>query len=96
MWGVAVWLFWGLGTPYHMTALILIAYSYCLGSVQLLATQQRVFLVFISLVLAPTIVRIATDTAQPWHWQLAGILTLLFAIVLMGARYGSALGQAIR
>ena len=39
LWGVAVWLFWGLGTPYHVVSLILIVYSYCLGSVQLLATQ---------------------------------------------------------
>jgi signal transduction histidine kinase len=96
MWGVAVWLFWGLGTPYHQNSLILIVYSYCLGSVQLLATQSRVFLAFISLVLTPTIVRVASDTTQPWHLQLAGILTLLFCItVLMARTYGSALGQAI-
>ena len=97
MWGLAVWLFWGLGTPYHMTALLLIAVSYCLGSVQLLATQQRLFIVFTGLVLAPAILRIATDTAQPWHWQLAGILCLLFAIVLvMGRAQRSALDQVIR
>jgi signal transduction histidine kinase/CheY-like chemotaxis protein len=96
MWGVAVWLFWGLGTPYHHISLILIVYSYCLGSVQLLATQARVFLAFLSLVLTPTIVRIASDTSQPWHLQLAGILALLFCItVLMARTYASALGQAI-
>ncbi len=96
LWGVAVWLFWGLGTPYHAVSLILIVYSYCLGSVQLLATQSRVFLAFLALVLTPTIVRIASDTAQEWHLQLAFILTLLFCItVLMARTYGSALGQAI-
>jgi two-component system, sensor histidine kinase len=96
LWAVAVWLFWGLGTPYHRVALILIVYSYCLGSVQLLATQSRVFLAFISIVLTPTIVRIASDTSQPWHLQLAFILTLLFLLtVLMARTYGSALGQAI-
>ncbi len=96
LWGVAVWLFWGLGTPYHVVSLILIVYSYCLGSVQLLATQSRVFLMFISLVLTPTIVRIASDASQPWHLQLSVILTLLFCItVLMARTYGSALGQAI-
>ena len=96
MWGIAVWLFWGLGTPYHLVSLILIVYSYCLGSVQLLATQPRVFLIFISLVLTPTIVRIASDTEREWHLQLAGILTLLFCItVLMARTYGSALGQAV-
>ena len=97
MCGVAAWLFWGLGTPYDRLALLLIVYSYCLGSVQLLSTQWRVFLAFISLVLVPTILRVATDTSQPGHWQLAGILTLLFGItVLMARTAGSALGQAIR
>ena len=96
LWGAAVWLFWGLGTHYHVVSLILIVYSYCLGSVQLLATQSRVFLAFISLVLTPTIVRIASDSSQPWHLQLAFILTILFCItVLMARTYGSALGQAI-
>ena len=97
MWGIAAWLFWGLGEPYQRLALLLIVYSYCLGSVQLLATQWRVFLAFISLVLVPTILRVASDVSQPWHWQLAGILTLLFAITVVMARTsGSALGQAIR
>ena len=74
-------------------ALLLVVYTYCLGSVQLLATQWRVFLAFISLVLVPTILRVATDTSQPWHWQLAGLLTLLFGItVLMARTAGSALG----
>ena len=96
MWGVAVWLFWGFGAPYHKLALILIVYSYCLGSVQLLATQERVFLVFITLVLTPTIVRIASDTSDPWNLKLAGILALLFCItVLMARTFGNALGQAI-
>lgn len=96
MWGLAVWLFWGLGSTYHSIALILIVYSYCLGSVQLLATQAVVFLCFISLVLVPTIVRIATDATHSWNLQLAMILSLLFCItVLMARTYGSALGQAI-
>lgn len=97
VWGVAAWLFWGLGEPYQRLALLLIVYTYCLGSVQLLATQWQVFLVFISLVLVPTIARVATDSSQPWHWQLAGVLTLLFGItVLMARTAGTALGQAIR
>jgi two-component system, sensor histidine kinase len=96
LWGVAVWLFWGLGTPYHRVVLILIVYSYCLGSVQLLATQRRVFLVFLGLVFTPTIVRIASDTTQEWSLQLSIVLTLLFCLtVLMARTYSSALGQAI-
>jgi two-component system, sensor histidine kinase len=96
VWGVAVWLFWGLGDPYHRLALVLVVYTYCLGSVQLLAGQWRIFLAFISIVLVPTIARVATDASQPYHLQMAGILCLLFGItVLMGRVAGSALAQAI-
>ncbi len=96
MWGLAAWWFWGLGSPYHKVALLLIVFTYCLASVQLLATQSWVFLVFIGLVLTPTIVRVASDSSQPFHLQLASVLTLMFCItVLMARTYSSALGQAI-
>jgi two-component system, sensor histidine kinase len=96
MWPLAVWLFWGLGSPFHTVALIVIANSYALASVQLLAPQRRLFMFFTSLVLLPVIARVASDTTQPWHWQLAGILALLFAItMLMGRTYRGALAQAI-
>ena len=96
LWGVAGWMFWGLGTPYQRLALILVVYSYCVSSVQLLATQPRIFLGFITLVFAPAIVRIASDTSQPGHVQLAVIATILFcSTVLMVRTYGSALGLAI-
>ena len=96
MWGLAAWLFWGLGSPFHKVALLLIVFTYCLASVQLLATQGWVFMVFISLVLTPTIVRVASDSEQPFRLQLALVLTLMFCItVLMARTYSSALGQAI-
>ena len=96
MWGLAVWFFWGYGEPYRALALILIVYSYCLGSVQLLSTQPKVFFAFLSVVLVPTILRIGTDASQPWNLQLAGLLLLLFGITwMMGRTYGGALWQAI-
>lgn len=96
LWGIAVWLFWSLGTPYDKLALILVVYTYCVSSVQLLATQAWVFLSFIGVVLLPTIARIASDTGESGHLMLAGIVTIqFFATVLMARTYGSALGQAI-
>ena len=95
-WAVAVWLFWDLGTPYHRTALMLVIFSLGLASVQLLATQQRLYIGFVCLLMLPAIVRIATDTTQPWHWQLAGILVLQFiALLVMGRVQRSALDQVI-
>ncbi len=96
VWPLAVWWFWGLGSPFHQIALVLIAYSYTLGSVQLLATQPAMFVAFIGLVLVPIIVRVASDKTQPWHWELSGILALLLAITwLMGRTYRDALSQAL-
>lgn len=96
MWAVAVWLFWALGTPYHRTGLMLVIFSLGLASVQLLATQQKLYIAFICVLLLPAIVRIATDTSQPWHWQLAGILSLQFvALLVMGRVQRSALDQVI-
>lgn len=97
MWGLAVWLFWGLGVPYQRLVLLLLVMSYCMGAVQLLATQWRVFMVFISLVLLPTIVRVALDGGEPWNLPLAGVLVVLFGTtVLMAHTARSALGQALR
>jgi two-component system, sensor histidine kinase len=96
MWGLASWLFWGLGTPYQTIALILVIHTYCVSSVQLLATQAAVFVGFISLVLTPAIVRIASDTSQPGNIQLAVVLSIVFlSTVLMVRTYRNALGQAI-
>jgi signal transduction histidine kinase len=95
-WAVAVWLFWGLGTPYHRVALMLVIFSLGLASVQLLATQQKLYIAFVCLLLLPACLRIATDTTQPWHWQLAGILVLQFiALLVMGRVQRSALDQVI-
>lgn len=96
LWGLAAWLFWGAGTPFHDIALIFIVYSYCIVSVHMLSSQPHDFVVFISLVLLPMIARIASDGTHPWHWQLAGMLTIIFGItLLMGRSYSSALGQSI-
>lgn len=95
-WGVAVWLFWDFGAPHQRLMLLLIVYSYALGSVQLLAMQPRVFMAFLGVLLVPTIARVALDAGQPWHWQLAAVLALLFAITLfMGRTHGDALSRAL-
>jgi two-component system, sensor histidine kinase len=96
MWPLAVWLFWGLGSPYHTLLLIVIVNAYTMGSVQLLAAHPGLFIAFISTVWLPVIVRVATDVSQPWHWQLAGVLLLVFgANAVLGRTYRDALTHAI-
>ena len=95
-WGVAAWLFWAPGEAHQRLLLLLIVCSYAIGSVQLLAMQPRVFVVFLAVLLGPTIARVALDDGQPWHGQLAGVLALLFAITLfMGRTHGNALSRAL-
>ncbi|MDP1693154.1 MAG: hybrid sensor histidine kinase/response regulator [Burkholderiaceae bacterium] len=96
MWPLAVWLFWGLGAAFHTVMLIVIANSYTLASVQLLAPQRKLFFVFSCIVLLPTMARVASDTSQAWHWQLAGVLGLVFVVAMtLGRAYRGALSQAI-
>ena len=81
-WGAAVWLFYGLGSNFHLQALILIVYGYMLAGVQLLAAQPRVYLGFIGLGMLPTILRVALDTSDPFHLQLAVVMSLVCALTV--------------
>jgi signal transduction histidine kinase/CheY-like chemotaxis protein len=94
MWGIAAWIFWGQGERFHDTALILIVYSYALAAVQLLSAQPAVFMAFSGVVLLPLIARVAADTSEPYHWQLAGLLAVLLGITWMMSRtYRDALSK---
>ncbi|MCK7494625.1 MAG: hypothetical protein MZW92_28255 [Comamonadaceae bacterium] len=66
LWGVAAWLFWGLGTPYHQRR----ADARRLQLLRRLGAAAghaaaRLPSASSALVLAPTIVRIASDTRSP-------------------------------
>ena len=96
MWPLAVWGFWGLGTSFHTVMLLVIANSYTLASVQLLAPQRKLFIVFTCMILLPTMARVASDTTQGWNWQLAGVLGMVFVMAMtLGRAYRGALSQAI-
>lgn len=86
MWGLVAWLLYPIGQSVHQTSLLLIVYSYCVGSIPLLATQYRMFFTFISLCFVPTIVRIATLGTGD-GLDLAGVLVLTFAMTAVLGRY---------
>nr|MBA2721833.1 response regulator [Methylibium sp.] len=87
MWGLAGWLFYGEGGPFHQTTLLLTVYSYCVGAVAMLASQYRVFFAFISLCFLPTIARVATHD-DPKALQMAGVVALIYGMsMLLGRTY---------
>ena len=96
MWGVAAWLFWGVGGTFQKITLILMISTYSLGAVQILATQRLLFVPFVSLVFVPAILRVALDTTQDDSLALAMVIGVLFmATVVMGRTYRGALGDAV-
>jgi signal transduction histidine kinase/CheY-like chemotaxis protein len=86
LWGLSAWGFYGWGSSFHQTALLLIVYSFCVGSIPLLATQYRMFFAFISLCFVPTIARVATIGGTD-GLELAGVLVLTFAMTAVLGRY---------
>ncbi|HSV69724.1 MAG TPA: hybrid sensor histidine kinase/response regulator [Methylibium sp.] len=86
-WGAAVWLLYLHGRPHQQAALLIIAYSYCIGAIPSLATQYRLFLGFISLIFVPTIARIASTGNQD-QLVLAGVIGLTYLMTtLLGRAY---------
>lgn len=84
-WGAAVWLLYPHGRPHQQAALLIIAFSYCVGSIPMLATQYRVFLGFISLAFVPTIVRLVR-TGGADELVLAGVVGLTYLMTAMLGR----------
>lgn len=84
-WGAAVWLLYHHGRPHQQAALLVIAFSSCVSSIPLLAPQFRVFLGFISLVLVPTVARLAS-MGDPDQLLLAGVVSLSYLMTSMLGR----------
>jgi two-component system, sensor histidine kinase len=95
LWGIAAWVFFGLGTGIQQTGLVITIYSFCIAAVPVLATRTRVFITFALLCFAPLILRVAW-VGDAYHLQLAGILSLIFGVTIPLARnYGQTLRRAI-
>jgi signal transduction histidine kinase/CheY-like chemotaxis protein len=94
-WGLAAWMFYQDGRAFHQTSLLLIIYSFCVGSITLMASQHRAFFAFISLCFVPTIVRIATLGSTD-DLLLAGVLSLVFLMTtILGRAYRRTFDRAI-
>ncbi len=96
LWGVAAWSFYGHGQTLQQIALVLIVNGMCIGSIPSLATQGRVYLVYVTLALLPLIVRIALGS-DPHGFELAGIVALVFvSTLLLGRNFQQAFEQLVQ
>ena len=97
LWVGATTLFYGVGTPLHLTALLLIQFGLCVGAVHVLASAPSDFALFVALVLGPVIVRLAVDSQYAFHWQLAMVLTILTVVaVFIGLGFRRSLTATIQ
>lgn len=87
MWGLAAWLFYPDGNAHQQTALMVIVFTFCVGSIPLLAPQFRTFVGFVGLGVLPGIARLLT-MGSPDDLRLAIVLAMNFGmIVLLGRAY---------
>jgi signal transduction histidine kinase len=87
LWGAAAWFFSAYGSGLHQLALVLVVYTFCVACVPILAPQFRLFVLFVVLVFAPAIVRVALQDAA-LSWQVALVMTVAMAMtMLLGRNY---------
>ncbi len=58
LWGVAGWSFYPFGSALQQIALILVAYTFCVACVPILAPQFGLYLTFVALIYIPVILRV--------------------------------------
>lgn len=82
VWALAVAIFYEAGQGFHNTALILLAYSYCIGSP---ATNMRVFIAYTLMCFAPMVVHVAAE-GLPHSLPMAGLIAGGFLVTLVIGR----------
>ncbi len=92
VWALAVAAFYDNGHSLQSTALILLVYSYCIGSP---ATSYRVFVVYLLMCFVPMVVHVAAD-GLPDSLPMAGLIVggLLVTLVI-GRQYRQAFGELL-
>ena len=79
MWGIAAWLFYSRGEAIQQIGLIITIYSFCVGSVAVMAEDRKLFLTFNALCYVPTIGAIVMEQTL-YSYQLAGVLLVTVGI----------------
>ena len=87
LWGAAAWLFSAYGSGLHQLALMLVAYTFCVACVPILAPQFRLFVLFVLMIFVPAIVRVALQGTF-LSWEVAAVMAVAMAMtILLGRTY---------
>ena len=90
LWGVGAWLFYGWGSVVSQIALVLVVFTFCVGSVPIMAPQFGVFSAFVLLAFVPTIAAVVAQHAA-LGWGLAVVMAAAMGmIMLLGRNYRQA------
>jgi signal transduction histidine kinase len=85
LWGVCVWMLYAGAPPELRVVLLITVFSFCLGSIPLLATQFPVFVGYCALNFVPTLARILTvDT--PHNLVVAMVMAITFVLTTVFGR----------
>ena len=95
LWGAAAWLFWPWGVGLHQLALVLVAYTFCVASVTILAPHFPLFVVFVLSIFVPAIARVALQ-GSPLGLKVAAMMVVAMGMtLLLGRTYRDSFERAM-
>ncbi len=95
LWGIAAWFFSAFGSGPHQIALVLVVYTFCVASVPILGPQYRLFVLFVLMIFAPAIARVALE-GSALGWELAAVMTVAMGMtLLLGRNYRDAFERVV-
>jgi len=95
LWGFSMWMLDVDSNPELRTVLLILIFSYCLGSITLLATQSSMFLAYCALSFVPTIAFLIYLQTR-YSLAVAGVIAMSFVMTaVLGRAYRRAFDYAI-
>ena len=93
LWGVAAWSFYPYGSALHQIALILVAYTFCVACVPILAPQFGLYLSFVALIYVPVIARVALNNGSLGMQTAAVMVAAMAMTIILGRNYRNAFNR---
>ena len=90
LWGAAAWSFYPYGGALQQISLILVAYTFCVASVPVLAPHFVVYLSFVALIYVPLVMRVALHGGSAGAQTAVVMLVAMAMTLLLGRNYRNA------